>query len=108
MQELLESWGLAATAATSPESAVRMFAADPKAWDLVITDQAMPGRTGVALARELIALREGLPVLLYSGNVDRATEQASRAAGIRAVLHKPVEPEALHSALRGILKSQLH
>jgi PAS domain S-box-containing protein len=108
MQELLESWGLSASAATSPASAARMFAADPQAYDAVITDQTMPGRTGVALAREMIALRADLPVILYSGHMDRATELESRSAGIRAVLQKPVEPEALHSILRGVLKTHLH
>ncbi len=104
MQELLEGWGLSASAATSPASAARLFAADPAAYDLVITDQMMPGRSGVTLAKELLALRADLPVVLYSGHMDRATEAESRAAGIRAVLPKPVEPEALY----GILKTHLH
>ncbi|HWA36612.1 MAG TPA: PAS domain S-box protein [Burkholderiales bacterium] len=104
MQELLEGWGLSASAATSPASAARLFAADPAAYDLVITDQMMPGRSGVSLAKELLALRADLPVVLYSGHMDRATEAESRAAGIRAVLAKPVEPEALY----GILKTHLH
>jgi CheY-like chemotaxis protein len=104
MQELLEGWGLSASAATTPASAARLFAADPAAYDLVITDQMMPGRSGVSLAKELLALRADLPVVLYSGHMDRATEAESRAAGIRAVLAKPVEPEALY----GILKTHLH
>ncbi|MEK0084400.1 ATP-binding protein [Benzoatithermus flavus] len=35
--------------------------------DLVITDYAMPGMTGAALAREVRELRPGLPVLLATG-----------------------------------------
>jgi hypothetical protein len=35
--------------------------------------------------------------------MDRATEVESHAAGIRAVLHKPVEPDALY----GVLKTHL-
>jgi PAS domain S-box-containing protein len=104
MRELLESWGLTAACATSASNAAQLFAADPSGWDLVVTDQTMPERTGVALARELIALRADLPVVLYSGHMDRGTEIESRAAGIRAVLHKPVEPEALY----GVLKTHLH
>jgi CheY-like chemotaxis protein len=104
MQELLESWGLSAAAATSPAAAARLFADDPGAYDLVITDQMMPGRSGVSLAKELIGLRADLPVVLYSGQMDRATETDARAAGVRAVLHKPVEPDALY----GVLKTHLH
>ena len=104
MRELLESWGLTAACSTSASSAAQLVAADPAGWDLVVTDQTMPERTGVALARELIALRADLPVVLYTGHMDRGTEIESRAAGIRAVLHKPVEPDALY----GILKTHLH
>ncbi|HYD55286.1 MAG TPA: PAS domain S-box protein [Burkholderiales bacterium] len=104
MRELLQSWGLAAECATSAAAAAGLFALDPRAWDLVVTDQTMPGLTGVALARQLLALRADLPVILYSGHMDRATEADSRAAGIRAVLPKPVEPDALY----GVLKAHLH
>jgi CheY-like chemotaxis protein len=99
MRELLESWGLEATYVTSPALAKEAFVG----YDLVITDQTMPGTTGFELARELIARRPSLPVILYTGHGDRITQRDVEAAGIRALLHKPVEPDVLYGLLRSHL-----
>jgi PAS domain S-box-containing protein len=104
MRELLAGWGLEVTAVTTPHAALEAFSADPQSYDLVITDLAMPRTTGFALARELLARRPGLPVILSTGHIDPAAWRDLEAAGIRALLHKPVEPEALY----GLLRTHLH
>ena len=68
--------------------------------DLVILDQTMPGITGMNIAREIAAARPGLPVILYTGNSDRLEKEELDAAGVRALLQKPVEPDALYELLR--------
>ena len=73
------------------------------AFDIVISDQTMPGMTGVRLARELAALRADLPILLYTGLSDSLAESELAAAGIRGLLNKPVEPDVLY----GLLKAHL-
>ncbi|MFO1364197.1 MAG: PAS domain S-box protein [Burkholderiales bacterium] len=103
MRELLEGWGLEVDAAGDGAEAYALFAGAPERHDLVITDQTMPRLTGVALARELAARRPGLPVILYSGYADAITEAEVQAAGIRALVRKPVEP----AALRGLVESLL-
>jgi DNA-binding NarL/FixJ family response regulator len=72
-------------------------------YDAVILDQTMPGVTGMSLARELAAAHPGLPVLLYTGNSERIGRDEFDAAGIRALLHKPVEPDALYELLKASL-----
>ena len=99
MRELLESWGLEAASVTSPAFAKEAF----ERYDLVITDQTMPGTTGFELAREMIARRPGLPVILYTGHGERITQRDVEAAGIRALLPKPVEPDLLYEMLRSEL-----
>jgi PAS domain S-box-containing protein len=99
MRELLQSWGLEAASVTSPALAKETF----ERYDLVITDQTMPGTTGFELAREMIARRPGLPVILYTGHGERITQRDVEAAGIRALLHKPVEPDLLYEMLRSEL-----
>lgn len=37
--------------------------------DLLLTDQEMPGRSGIELARDLTALRPSLPVMIVSGSI---------------------------------------
>jgi DNA-binding NtrC family response regulator len=63
----------------------------------------MPGITGMNLAREILAVRPGLPVILYTGHSDRISAEDLEAAGVRALVHKPVEPDILH----GLLAKQL-
>jgi CheY-like chemotaxis protein len=103
MRELLSSWGLDATAVTSPLGV--MDTVRRERYDAVILDQTMPGVTGMSLAREIAAVRPGLPVLLYTGNSERIERGELDAAGIRALLHKPVEPDALYELLRAHLNS---
>ncbi|HEV3010782.1 MAG TPA: PAS domain S-box protein [Burkholderiales bacterium] len=97
MRELLESWGLEATAVSSPLGVLERISRQPP--DLVILDQTMPGITGMNLAREIAAARPGLPVVLCTGNSERLEQDELNAAGVRALLHKPVEPDELHRVL---------
>jgi CheY-like chemotaxis protein len=97
MRELLESWGLEAAAVSSPLGVLERISRQPP--DLVILDQTMPGITGMSLAREIAAARPGLPVLLYTGNSERLERDELAAAGVRALLDKPVEPDELYRVL---------
>jgi PAS domain S-box-containing protein len=103
MRELLEGWGLSVVAARDPADALRWFSLEPDRFDVVLTDHSMPGMTGLDLARQLLAQRPGLPVVMYSGRSDLLNAEAVRAEGIRAMLPKPVDPGALQAALRAVL-----
>ncbi len=105
MAELLTSWGLEVTLKNSGPQALATVSADPGHFDLVITDQIMPRLTGFDLARRLLALRPGLPVIIYTGYSDSLTEQQTREAGVRALLHKPVEPGELFTLARELLET---
>jgi signal transduction histidine kinase/CheY-like chemotaxis protein len=73
-----------------PLRALRILQADPFAFDAVITDQAMPGITGMELIGRIKALRADLPCLLYTGYSERANAEAAQQAGADAFLYKPV------------------
>ena len=45
----------------------------------------------------------GLGVVLYTGDSQRVGEDELRAAGVRALLQKPVEADALYEVLRNNL-----
>jgi CheY-like chemotaxis protein len=55
------------------------------------------------LARQLLALRPALPVVLYSGYADAITDAQVQGAGIRALVRKPVEPAVLRAVLETLL-----
>jgi CheY-like chemotaxis protein len=99
MAELLGGWGFEVTHRADPFEAEQSIQAEDARFDLVLTDQTMPGRTGVELAARIAALRPDLPVLLYSGFGEGIDAGELKRSGVRALLRKPIEPEALRSAL---------
>jgi PAS domain S-box-containing protein len=105
MRELLESWGLQVSVARDGAEARDAVARAPQDYDAVITDQTMPRLSGVELARQLAVLRPALPVILYSGYADAITDAQVQAAGIRALVAKPVEPAALRAVLEPLLRA---
>lgn len=56
--------------------------------DLVVTDLQMPGGDGLELARALRASWPQLPVVMLTAVPGREAEEAARAAGVTAFLHK--------------------
>jgi PAS domain S-box-containing protein len=102
-QELLKSLGYAVTATQSSREALRLFHADPNAYDLVITDMSMPGLTGKELARELMAVRSDIPVILCTGFSDRINEKQAKEAGIREYVMKPYSYSSLDKSIRRVL-----
>ena len=61
--------GFTVLAASSAAEALGTFQARPV--DVVITDVVMPGKDGLALAREIRSLRPELPVVFMTGYTDR-------------------------------------
>ncbi|GGK45280.1 response regulator [Salinarimonas ramus] len=64
--DLIEDLGHVVLTAHSGREALAIVA-ERADLDLVVTDQSMPGMTGVELARELATERPGLPVILATG-----------------------------------------
>ncbi len=88
-QEVLEQHGYDVTAAHSGSEALEELRRDPERYDLIITDQTMPGMTGDELAREARVIRPDLPIILCTGYSHRIDDERARALGIDAFLMKP-------------------
>lgn len=101
--EMLRSLGCTVRATTNPLDALAEFAADPDAFDIIITDQVMPGITGLELARKAGSIRSGVPVVLCTGYDEMHSKQACEQAGVEAVLQKPVRMHQLAHTLRSII-----
>jgi PAS domain S-box-containing protein len=99
LRELLEGWGVTATAVGDPLQARDLVLRQPRRFDAVLTDHAMPRLTGLELARTIAAARPDLPVLLCSGYGAELDASALAAARVRGVLDKPVDPALLHEHL---------
>jgi signal transduction histidine kinase/CheY-like chemotaxis protein len=97
--ELLARLGYDPAAFSDPHSALASLEAMPAAYDIVLTDEMMPGMTGTALARAARKARPNLPVILISGHTSPMLTQMALSAGVREVLRKPVQSRELAAAL---------
>ena len=101
----LQGLGYAPVIATHPAEALRHVREGNEAFDLVITDYTMPHMTGVALARELSAVRPDLPIVLLTGFVEDLSDDELRQAGIRRVLAKPATTRDLGEVVAAVLEA---
>ena len=69
-------------------------------FDLVLTDQLMPGMTGTELAKKIKSSTPSLPVVIISG----VNELPADAALADRFISKIEGPEALFSGIAGVLE----
>ena len=100
---LLASIGYEVTIATTSQEALLLFSSDPKSFDLVITDQTMPGMTGARLARAMLEVKPELPIILCTGYSELIDRAGTSAIGIRGFLEKPFSLGTLAHLIRSIL-----
>ncbi|MBK9098505.1 MAG: PAS domain S-box protein [bacterium] len=75
---------------------------------LVITEHKMPIMGGLALVRELIKnnLRETIPIIILSGEIDRAEIQEYTELGVEYIFNKPVNLISLKTAIEKSLRKR--
>ena len=105
---MVERLGYTATAVGDSSAAVDLFKENPDKYDLVLTDQSMPGMTGVDLARELISIRPDIPVAVITGYHDELDGAATRKAGVRVIIEKPMTRVDLGLAIQQLLTEGGH
>jgi PAS domain S-box-containing protein len=103
MQDLMESWGLDVVLEQDPLPASRRLASQAETFALLLTDQTMPGMTGLALARHARQHRPALPVLLYTANAADISREELADCGVTTLLRKPIDAEALRTLLDELL-----
>jgi PAS domain S-box-containing protein len=102
-QQVLQRLGYDVVSRTSPIEALELFKAKPDFFDLVITDKTMPGMTGDALAKELIRIRPGFPVIICTGYSQTIDFKRAKQIGIKAFVMKPILINEIADAVRKVL-----
>jgi DNA-binding NtrC family response regulator len=87
IQRTLEHEDYFVEGAADVDSALRALAR--RAFDLIVCDYRMPGRTGLDLLEAVKRDAPRIPVLLVSGYADAATEATAAAMGAARFLTKP-------------------
>jgi PAS domain S-box-containing protein len=102
--ETLKRLGYEPAAFPDGAAALAEFESQPGRFDAVITDEVMPGLTGTDLARSLRRHRRDLPIMLVSGYIGPMMSERALAAGVDAILKKPVQSRELATTLARVLK----
>ncbi|MFT6317111.1 MAG: signal transduction histidine kinase/ActR/RegA family two-component response regulator [Candidatus Azotimanducaceae bacterium] len=108
LRELLRRKGYEVTVASDSHEAWDIFSADPDKYDLVITDQTMPGLSGVQLAAKMLTLRENLPIVLCTGYSDIVEESNISQYGIKGYMAKPIDSRELLRTVHDLLLQAAH
>jgi signal transduction histidine kinase/ActR/RegA family two-component response regulator len=103
---LLELRGFRVTVATDGNEALELFRSDPAAFDVVVTDETMPGMTGLKLAEEILRIRPDIPVILVTGFSETATPAETQAVGVHTVLMKPMEIDKVAEVVRDATRNR--
>jgi CheY-like chemotaxis protein len=86
--DALTALGCDVTTAASAEEAIGLARAWP--FDLVVSDERMPGLAGTELAAALSTVQPGLRVAIVTGFADLAASALPRGPNVDVVLAKPV------------------
>ncbi len=105
-EEVLAKLGYEVICRTSSREALALFRQDPSRFDLVITDQTMPEITGVELAKEMLAVRPAIPVILTTGFSHVVDEESVKAGGIKAFVTKPLTKMEIAKMIRKVFDEQ--
>jgi CheY-like chemotaxis protein len=107
-KEMVERLGYSATAVIESGAALALFKENPDKYNLVLTDQTMPGMTGIDLAQELLSVRPGIPVVLITGYRDVVDAELAREAGVKAVIAKPMTRAEVGLIIKQLLRRDEH
>jgi signal transduction histidine kinase/ActR/RegA family two-component response regulator len=102
--EGLTRLGYNVTSCFTSQEAWQRFAAAPDGFDLLVTDHMMPGLTGAELARRVLGLRPGFPVIMCSGTDSAFSKEQAQDIGMAEFLLKPVALYDLARAMRRVLE----
>ena len=83
--------------------AFEAFKADPNDFDLLMTDRTMPRMSGAELVKEVLHLRDDIPIILTTSFSGGLVDASDKELSPTAVLLKPVGVRELGEAVRKAL-----
>ena len=107
-EESLRLMGFEAISKSNSEEALKMFESNPNDFDAIITNQTMPGITGLELAKRALQIRPSMPIFLCSGYNEKVTAKTAKNLGITDYLTKPLNfKELCIFDLRGLRRKNV-
>ena len=79
------------------------FKENPDGYALLITDQTMPGITGINLAGRMLQIRPNIPIILCTGFSNLVNEESAKVIGIREFALKPLTSSSIGHLVKKLL-----
>jgi signal transduction histidine kinase len=99
--EMLQAMGHQAFPVETGDEVLRELALS--AWDLVISDQSMPGMTGAQLAAEMRAQKISVPLILLTGFGEEMRNKGGAPPGVNLLVSKPLTADGLKKAIAAVI-----
>ena len=101
---LLRRHGYKVTTYEQPAAALARVRADPRAFDILVTDFNMPEMNGMELAIAVTRAAPGLPIIITSGFISDEMRQQAAELNVGALLQKEYTLERLAGLVHGVLE----
>jgi len=103
LAEYLSESGYRVSSYGSGLAAWETFQKQPTEYDLLLTDMAMPGLDGKALAEKVLHLRPRMPVIINTGFSSLFNREEALAMGVAAYLQKPISIDLMLTTIKRVL-----
>ena len=102
---ILPEFGISVVTENDSLKALSIFRENAMDFDLLVTDQTMPGLTGVDLVRSILEIKPALPVILCTGYSDSISPEQARDAGVSEDVLKPPDFQQLSLSIQRLTDS---
>lgn len=103
LEELLEMNDFCVDYFSDPKQALTKFRQNPDNYDLIITDQSMPGITGLQFIQQIAILHPDIPVILCTGYSEQLDENIVVQKTADICLQKPLDTKQLISSINDLI-----
>jgi CheY-like chemotaxis protein len=105
--EILLRLGYEPVGFSDSRAALEAFELAPERFSAAISDEVMPGITGIELAALLHRRRADLPIVLVSGYIGPMLAERARGASVTEILRKPVQLREIAETLAHVLRRSI-
>ena len=91
------------TGLSDSAKALEVYRQRPEQFDLVVTDQEMPGMAGAEMARKMIQIHPDIPIIMMSRHEYSSDDAEFSQCDISEFLVKPISVNGLLTAAAGAM-----
>lgn len=102
-EKMLDILGYEVDSCNSGEEAFKKASEFPDKYDMVLSDLAMPGLTGVELAEKIQVIRPDLPFVIMTGYANMLDQEARDRCNIEQLIQKPIKMSDLATLVQSVL-----